>query len=376
MARRTAYLPLHGGKAPSWLFRRMHRLAGAITQLIVEDFGPRTMLDRLSDPCWFQAFGCVLGFDWHSSGLTTVTCGALGEAYRRMGADLGIHVAGGKGGASRKTPAQIADVAAHRSLDGDTLVYASRMSAKVDSAAVQDGYQLYTHHFFFTDDNAWAVVQQGMSDETGYARRYHWLSETTDAFVCEPHNAVLSPTPPGALIKLNMVASESDASRNACTAIAHENPDRILAECGDEPSLFMPAHHPVLPRDIDGPWLRKLCTKLADEPPETFEALLGRPGVGPKGIRSLALVAELLYNTPASVRDPATFSFAHGGKDGHPFPVLRHTYDQTIATLEDVVRKARINPNDKDHALYRLASFLRTSQRGANKPPHRDVTTV
>ena len=358
MARRIAHLPLHGGKAPSWLFQRMHRLAGAMTHLIVRDFGPREMLARLADPFWFQAFGCVLGFDWHSSGLTTVTCGALAEAYRRMGPDLGIHVVGGKGGASRRTPYRIADVASARARDGDRLIHASRMAAKVDSAGVQDGYQLYAHYFLFTDDNAWAVVQQGMNDRTRYARRYHWLSETTDTFVCEPHNAVMSEDRPGESITLNMVASEADASRTASAALTHENPDRTLAEVDDEPNLFMPAHHPVRHTDIDTVYLRKLFTTLADHPPETFEALLGRPGIGPKAIRSLALVAELLYNAPRSVRDPATFSFTHGGKDGHPFPVQRTTYDETIATLEDVIRKTRISPNEKDHALRRLAGVL------------------
>ncbi|HOJ73296.1 MAG TPA: DUF763 domain-containing protein [Phycisphaerae bacterium] len=400
MQRRTAHLPLHGGKAPSWLFERMHRMAGSIVQLIVEDAGPGEMLNRLADPLWFQAFGCVLGFDWHSSGLTTVTCGAVAEAYRRLGPDLGIHAAGGKGGASRKTPEQVARIADRRGLEGDKLIYASRMSAKVDSAAVQDGYQIYTHHFFFSDDNNWCVVQQGMNDANGYARRYHWLGSTLDSFVCEPHSGVMSPeaktdrrgdaetrrgggkdgaaaadlftsvTEPRAEKSadlLNMVAAEAERSRERSTELARVQPERLLREISAGPSLFMPRHHPVLPKDINPVRLGRVLRLAYERQPGDFEALLGTPGVGPSTIRSLALIAELVYGEPACRRDitkrwtpadPPTFSYAHGGKDGFPFPVDRTTYDRSISLLESAVRRARIDPQGKDQALFRLSGWL------------------
>jgi uncharacterized protein len=366
MQRRIAHLPLHGGKAPAWLFKRMHRLAGSITQLIVEDQGPAEMLRRLADPFWFQAFGCVLGFDWHSSGLTTVTCGALGEAYRRMGPDLGIHVAGGKGGASRKTPQQITDVAEHRSLEGDRLIHASRMAAKVDSAAVQDGYQIYTHHFLFSDDSEWCVVQQGMNDDNGYARRYHWLGSAVSDFVCEPHNGVASEPAPQQLL-LNMVAGEAGQSRERSTELARIQPERLLREITAGPSLFMPAHHPVMPGDINPERLKRILITTFEKQPGDFESLLGCPGVGPKTVRSLALLAELIYGTPTcrcditrrwSPSDPPTFSYAHGGKDGHPFPVDKPTYDKSIAILESAVRRAKIDPEGKDQALFRLSKWV------------------
>lgn len=368
MRRQTAHLPLHGGKAPAWLFERMHRLAGSIVQLIVEDAGPGEMLNRLADPMWFQAFGCVLGFDWHSSGLTTVTCGAVAEAYRRMGPSLGIHAAGGKGGASRHTPEQIARIAEQRSLQGDRLIYASRMSAKVDSAAVQDGYQIYTHHFFFSDDNNWCVVQQGMNDANGYARRYHWLGSTLDSFVNEPHSAVASPPSSGPASLLNMVAAEADRSRDRSAELARIQPDRLLREITAGETLFMPRHHPVLPADINPVRLGRVLRLAYEQQPGSFESLLGVAGVGPATVRSLALIAELIYGEPACRRDltrhwtpsdPTTFSYAHGGKDGFPFPVDRPAYDRSIALLESAVRRARIDPEGKDQALFRLTGWLR-----------------
>jgi hypothetical protein len=344
----------------------MHRLAGPIVQLIAADLGSEEVLRRLADPLWFQAFGCVLGFDWHSSGLTTVTCGALAEAYRRMGPELGVHVAGGKGGASRKTPDQIVRVADRRSLDGDRLVYASRMSAKVDSAAVQDGYQIYTHHFFFSDGNSWCVVQQGMHEPTFYARRYHWLGNGLEDFVCEPHSGVASP-PAGVTDLLNMTPRSARNSRARSSELACAHPERLLREITAGPSLFMPAHHAVGEDDINPARLAKILRRTHERQPADFAALLGVHGVGPRTIRSLALLAELVYGTPKCRRDvtrcwtpadPATFSHAHGGKDGHPFPVDRETYDRSIGLLESAVRRARIDPAGKDQALYRLSAWM------------------
>jgi len=401
MKRRVAQLPLHTGKAPPWLFRRMTRLAGAVTSAIVEEFGPDEMLRRLSDPWWFQAFGCVLGFDWHSSGVTTVTCGALKEAAKACGGDLGILVAGGKGAVSRKTPQEIADAAdRHAIATGERLVYASRMSAKVDSAAVQDGFAVYHHSFFFTPEGRWCVVQQGMDEASGWARRYHWLAESVDDFVCEPHEAVqdLSEGPQGAatgrkspalpaqrqLTLLNMVAEESDDNRRASAALVRENPDWLLAEIErytEGPTLFAPARHPVLNLDVDRKRLRNIVVRAHEENPAHFEALLGTQGVGPAAIRSLALLAEIIFQAPPSRRDPATprpapsdaprpspgepasqrrwadYSYAHGGKDGTPFPVDRATYDRNILVLTEAVRKARLGQNDKLNALRRLSTL-------------------
>jgi len=382
MKRRVAQLPLHGGKAPAWLFRRMKHLAGAITMAVVDAFGPEEMLRRLADPWWFQAFGCVLGFDWHSSGLTTVTCGAMKEARKLFGDDLGIVVAGGKGATSRKTPQELADAAEKYAIaDGQRLIHASRMSAKVDSAAVQDGYQIYHHSFFLTPGGSWCVVQQGMSDAAGLARRYHWLGETVDDFVCEPHQAVqdLSGRPgrAGRQLLLNMVAREAGANRTGSAELVRGDPDKLLAEARkatEGPTLFAPNHHPVLPADVNLDRLRRIVRTAHEAHPRDFEALLGTRGVGPATVRSLSLLAELIYDAPASHRDPAEtagppntaaspsdgrpwadYAYAHGGKDGFPFPVDRETYDRSIHVLLDAVRKARLGRTEKADALQRLA---------------------
>jgi uncharacterized protein len=385
MKRRLANLPLHGGKAPPWLFRRMTQLAGAVTMAIVDEFGPAEMLRRLSDPWWFQAFGCVLGFDWHSSGVTTVSCGALKEAFKRMGPDLGICVAGGKGGTSRHTPAEIAAASDRFSIDGgDRLIYASRMSAKVDSAAVQDGFQLYHHVFLFTRDGQWCVIQQGLNGEQKLARRYHWLGESVGDFVCEPHGGISDLSPErGAksqprsrqLTLLNMVADEAGPNRSASAAIVRENPNWICSQLErytEGPTLFAPRNHRLLPRDVNRRHLRRILIAAHEKQPNSFEALLGTQGVGPATVLSLSLLAELIFDAPASHRDPADrfrtpsqpptgdrdwadYAYAHGGKDGTPFPVDRETYDRNIAVLSDAVRKARIGQNEKMNALRRLA---------------------
>ena len=354
----TAILPLHGGEAPRWLFERMHRLAGPIVELIVAEFGSAEMLRRLADPFWFQAFGCVLGFDWHSSGLTTVTCGALKQAYQRIGPGLGIHVAGGKGGTSRKTPHEIADVADHRGLlTADKLIYASKLSAKVDSAAVQDGYQLYHHSFFFDETGRWGVVQQGMNKTNRYARRYHWYADEAIDFVNEPHAGIITQMPASDV--LNMVAGEAERSRRAAVDLFGWDPVKLLAEVPAEANLFMPRRHEVILQPRERSQLEKVLRSARDVRVSNYEQLLTVKDVGPKTVRSLALIAELIFNAPASRRDPAKYSFAHGGKDGHPFPVERELYDRNIARLEDAVRKVRISPNEKDHALRRLQQYLK-----------------
>jgi hypothetical protein len=370
--RQLAHLPLHTGKAPPWLFQRMWRLAGAITMAVVEEHGPAEMLRRLSDPWWFQAFGCVLGMDWHSSGITTVTCGALKQAYRHFGDDLAIHVAGGKGGTSRHTPREIEKTSDRLAISGgDQLIFASKMSAKVDSAAVQDGYELYHHCFFFTPTGQWCVVQQGMNERARYARRYHWLGERVDDFVCEPHNAVQDLSSHGHTpaddepLLLNMVAEEAEQNRQSSAALVRWNPDKLMYEVRkltEGPTLFAPAHHQVLPADVNVERLERIVKTAHERNPADFITLLGTRGVGAATVRSLSLVAELVYGAPASHRDPAAdkprwadYSYAHGGKDGHPFPVDRRTYDQSIAVLTDAVRKARVGETDKTDALRRLS---------------------
>jgi uncharacterized protein len=351
--RRTgiADLPLHGGRAPAWLFGRMTKLARALILAIREDQPPAALLARLSDPHWFQAFGCLLGFDWHSSGVTTTVCGALKEGLRGLEDEVGLFVAGGKGGTSRKTPGEIARASEALGRDLSGLAYASRMAAKVDSAAVQDGYQLYHHTFVFTPDAEWAVIQQGMSDATRYARRYHWLSAGVTDFVCEPHAAVVAERPEADV--LNLVAAEGDAHRSAIAhAVREARPDEVL---GALRRLTLPARHHVVAReDVAGPRVAKILLETYERRPETFETLLALPGVGAKTVRALSLAAEVMYGVPASFRDPATFSFAHGGKDGHPYPVDRRTYDATIGYLETAVRRARIGEPERLQALRRL----------------------
>lgn len=424
--RRIAQMPLHGGKAPAYLFRRMTKLAGAITMAIVDEFGPEEVLRRLSDPWWFQAFGSVLGFDWHSSGVTTVTCGALKEASRVMGSDLGIVVAGGKGSVSRKTPSEIIEASDRLGLrSGDDLVRCSKLSAKVDSAAVQDGFNLYHHCFFFTHAGQWCVVQQGMNEAEKSARRYHWLSEGVQDFVCEPHAAISDLAGADAESTqsqdgdadvqshdgdadvmneplLNMVAFEASGNRNASVQLTAEHPDRILREIQlmtEGPSLFAPRHHQVLPKNINRARLKQLIPVIHEQMPQSYQDLLGLEGVGPAAIRSLALVAEIIFQAPVSHRDPAAnpmrrsgkgirrgsdeetgtsheavycedqepqqpglrrwadYSYAHGGKDATPFPVDCESYDRNIQVLTDAIRRARLGENDRFHALRALGTM-------------------
>ncbi|ACD83505.1 DUF763 domain-containing protein [Candidatus Methylacidiphilum infernorum] len=390
MKRNTAYLPLHDGKAPSYLFERMVKLSGVMTGLIVEEYGAEEMLRRLSDPWWFQAFGCVLGFDWHSSGLTTVCCGALKEAQRRYG-DIGIYVAGGKGGQSRKTPLEIIEISDRLGIgSGEDLVRTSKLVAKVDSAALQDGFSLYHHCFFFTSSGSWCVIQQGMNEQSSYARRYHWLGETTKDFVCNPHAAIedlrenqesfleqsQAPGPcfPSRSSLLNMISPEAESSRQTCSLIAQENPQKtlnLISEIIEGPTLFAPSRHHLSASDfypVKLKMLRKALIAAYEREPKDFQSLLETPLVGPATIRSLALIAELIFGVPLCRKDPledfskrvggrswADYSFAHGGKDGIPFPINRNRYDRNIEILEKALRKAKIGYTEKKEALKRLA---------------------
>ena len=348
----VANLPLHGGKAPRWLFSRMTKLSREISIAIVSDFGSKEMLRRLSDPFWFQGLGCVLGFDWHSSGVTTTVCGALKEATKGLEDDLGLYIAGGKGKTSRQTPAEITKHADRLSTDPEPLVYSSRMSAKVDSCAIQDGYQLYHHTFVFTPTGDWAVIQQGMNEQNRYARRYHWLSEDVNDFVCEPHTAICSQAKAAAL---NMVAAESEGARAISAQVAtDQRPENTVKELEYLKTLDMPQHHDLRLEDLHPERLEKIFLSAYDQKPESFESLLGMQGVGPKTIRALSLISELVWGVAPSFSDPARYSFAHGGKDGIPYPVDRKSYDTSIDILSRAIRKARLGNREETEALKRL----------------------
>ena len=363
----TANLPLHGGKAPAWLFQRMVKLAREMSLVLVRDFGPEELLRRLSDPFWFQAFGSVLGFDWHSSGVTTTVCGALKEGLRGLQGDTGIHVAGGKGATSRKTPGEIEAYCYTLGRSPMELVHASKLAAKVDSAAVQDGYDLYHHCFLFTASGHWAVVQQGMNEAARYARRYHWLGDNVQSFVNEPHAAVCCDK--RGQQTLNLVATESDATRTSSLQVVHEHPDKLAREFAaaapeaeraqDElfPELVQPRRHAIRVADIDPERLHRILLSTYEAAPQSFEELVALPGVGAKTLRALALISELLYGASPSWRDPARFSFAHGGKDGHPYPVNREVFDQSIEFLKETLNASKVELTEKQKAFRRLATF-------------------
>ncbi|MFC1901663.1 DUF763 domain-containing protein [Chloroflexota bacterium] len=350
-----ANLPLHYGKAPKWLFERMVPLAREITIAIVADFGPEEMLRRLSHPYWFQAFGCILGFDWHSSGVTTTLCGALKEAVKGLERELGLFVAGGKGKTSRQTPQELERWGELISLNPAPLVYASRLSAKVDSSAIQDGYQLYHHTFVFTRLGSWTVIQQGMNEANRYARRYHWLGEGVTDFVNEPHAAILSEARGAAL---NLTAGESEPARTTITGIATgEPPEKVITELKRLKTLSLPSRHQILTSDLHPDSLRKIILSAYERQPQDFEQLLGLAGVGPKTIRALSLISELVHGVAPSYRDPARYSFAHGGKDGIPYPVDRQTYDQSIELLSRAINRTKLGLEEKQKAFNRLNRF-------------------
>jgi hypothetical protein len=349
-------MPLHWGKAPAWLFQRMVKLCRAVTEIVVSDYGADELLRRFSDPVWFQSFGCVLGFDWHSSGVTTTVCGALKEAVKGQEQGLGLYVCGGKGGASRKTPGEIEGFSERFGLDAERLVKASRLSAKVDSAALQDGFQIYQHVFIGTTQGRWAVVQQGMNTDTRWARRYHWLSERLQDFVVEPHEGIACDHKAE---PLNMVAVEADDARQAVVAISQRPPDVTVKELARVRALAMPERHPVGVADVSPAYLQKALVGTYERPPVDFAALLMQPGVGPKTIRALALIAEVTHGAPLSFRDPVTYSFAVGGKDGWPYPVDRNAYDRSVAFLDKGIREAKLGNKEKLDALRRLDSWSR-----------------
>lgn len=339
----------------------MVALGREVLYALTEEFGTLEVLRRLADPYWFQALGCLLGFDWHSSGLTTTTCGALKEALRQVGEELGLYAAGGKGATSRRTPQEILARGEELAVEPERLVYASRMAAKVDSAALQDGFQIYQHVFFFDRAGHWCVVQQGMREQDGMARRYHWISEGLKSFVEEPHAGVVGRRTG---LVLNLVAQEAAPARGTIPELTREPPERLVGELSRLSRLQLPRRHRLLISDINPGRLRGVLLRAYESEARDFESLLGVQGLGAKGLRALALLSELLYGAPASFRDPARFSYAHGGKDGTPYPVDRDAYDRTIQVLRRAVRRARLGQREELAALRRLATALGAEPHG------------
>lgn len=366
MSKRTGHadLPLHTGTVPRWLADRMKNLGTLIVESLVLHYGKKEVLVRLSDPLWFQSFGAVLGMDWHSSGITTSVMYALKRGLNPRAHELGICVCGGRGKYSRQTPDELLYLASATGMDGDELVRSSKLCAKVDNTAIQDGFQLYQHNFIVTDEGDWAVVQQGMNTKARTARRYHWCSNNLYSFVEEPHTGVVGENC-GKI--LNLTAKEAESTRNTILEITKENPDKILNQLSSESlknsqqldfnterNLIMPSHHEVKKEDVDLKRLGGVLATAYESEPKNFESLLLTPGLGPRTLQSLTLVSEIVYGTPSRFTDPARFSFAHGGKDGHPFPVPCRIYDESIRVLGDAIERAKIGDKEKDDCLRRL----------------------
>ena len=375
----SADMPLHGGRVPAWLGERMTRLGAVIVEAIILEYGRDELLRRLAHPFWFQSFGAVMGIDWHSSGITTSVVGALKRGLAPLSKELGLTVCGGRGRHSRQTPAELIAVGERAGLDGEGLARASRLVAKVDSAALQDGFDLYLHAFIVADDGRWAVVQQGMNDARRQARRYHWLSEGMASFVDAPH-AAIEGEGQGRIV--NLTDFRAAASRGAqLDLLGGIGPDGILRELQRMegrsalaspqpllPHLVMPAHHDVRPEDVVERRLHGALAAAAESGPKDFAELLLVPGIGARTVRALAMVAEVVHGAPCRFTDPARFSLAHGGKDRHPFPVPTRVYDRTIAVMKSAVRKAKLGNAEELAAIHRLDDQARLLERTATGP--------
>lgn len=364
----TADLPLHGGRVPAWLATRMTQIGTAITEAVVHHYGPSEFLTRLSDPFWFQALGSVMGMDWHSSGITTSVMGALKRGVNPRAANLGLHICGGRGKHSRRTPEELRALADRLGLDGDTLVRTSRLTARVDNNAIVDGFQIYLHTFVVTPTGEWAVIQQGLNQRERTARRYHWHSVGVRDFTSAPHTGIVGE--PGGTIR-NLVDRAADPARQAMIATTRERPDRVI---GEIKALVAPRHHDVRITDVD---LRRLGAVLAvahERELADFASLLLVEKLGPRTLQSLALVAEVVHGTPTRFTDPARFSFAHGGKDGAPFPVPLHTYDETVAVLRRSLDAAKVGYTDRIDGMKRLDRFVRAIEE--RYAPHADFARV
>lgn len=357
MKRGTADLPLHYGTVPPWLAQRMSSLGGAIAEAIVIEYGRPELLRRLSDPFWFQSLGCVLGMDWHSSGITTSVMNALRKAINCRSEELGVYICGGRGKFSRETPNQLLEVADKTGLNGNELVKCSKLAAKVDNTAVQDGFQLYLHTFVVTKEGNWTVIQQGMNPNERMARRYHWLSSSLRSFMEEPHTSVCGRNQ--GLI-LNLTDKLAAPTKEGIVELTKETPDKLMREV----SIILPNHHEVKAEDVN---LKRLgaALLLAHETNVTdMESLLLLEGVGPRTLQSLTLVSEVIHGTPSRFSDPARFSFAHGGKDGHPFPVPTSVYDETVEVFDKAIRQARLGNKEKSDALKNLSKISQEMEKG------------
>ncbi len=349
-------MPLHGGRVPQWLAERMTRLGTAISEIIVRDYGASAFLSRLSDPFWFQALGSVMGMDWHSSGITTSVMGALKRGLAPRADELGIYICGGRGRHSRNTPQELRLIAERRGFDGEALVRTSRLTARIDNNAIADGFQIYLHSFVVTSNGEWAVVQQGLNDRSGLARRYHWHSASVRDFpnlIVEPHTAIFGENQG---VIMNLVDAQAKPAQNALLDIAHENPETTLIAARH---LRMPRHHDVRAQNID---LKRLGAVLAvayERDLHDFAELLLLEKLGPRTLQSLALVAEVVHGAPSRFSDPARFSFAHGGKDHRPFPVPLKTYDESLNFLRTSLDAAKVGDKEKLDGFRRLERFAR-----------------
>jgi hypothetical protein len=361
----VADLPLHGGRVPAWLAARMEALGTAIVESVLHHYGRPELLSRLSDPFWFQALGSVMGMDWHSSGITTSVMSALKKGLNPRAGELGIHVCGGRGRQSRNTPDELLHVAQRTGLDGGALVRTSRLTARVDNNAIADGFQIYLHSFILTTDGDWAVVQQGMNEASGLARRYHWHSAAVRDFTADPHTAIVGQ--PAGVIQ-NLVDRRAVPAQQALLAIARTDPSRTLS---DVRRLIMPRRHEVRAADVDEQRLGAVLALAHERDLRDFASFLLVEQLGPRTLQSLALIAEVVHGTPSRFDDPARFSFAHGGKDGHPFPVPLETYDRSIAVLRRALDAAKLGRTDKLQGMSRLDAFARVVERQCQ--PHADV---
>jgi len=364
----VADLPLHGGRVPQWLSTRMTTLGTAISEAVLIHYGPSALLSRLSDPFWFQALGSVMGMDWHSSGITTSVLGALKRGLNPRAHELGIYICGGRGRHSRNTPAELRLVAEANGLDGDALVRTSRLAAKVDNNAIVDGFQIYLHGFILTKQGEWAIVQQGMNEGARLARRYHWHSEAVRDFTCQPHTAIVGEHR-GEI--QNLVDERAKPAQAALLAVANDRPQRTLTEVM---KMRMPMHHDVRAKDVDLTRLGAVLAVSYDRQLRDFASLLLMENLGPRTLQTLSMIAEVIHGTPTRFSDPARFSFALGGKDGHPFPVPLKTYDESIAVLRRSLDAARLGDPDKIDGMKRLDTFVRAVE--TKYAPVADVNAV
>ena len=348
----SADLPLHYGHVPQWLYERMSKLGLSVIEVMLSDYGKDEVMRRMSDPFWFQCFGAVMGMDWHSSGITTSVMGALKRAINPNAKSLGIYIAGGKGKLSLETPNELLKISESTGLNGIELIRASKLSAKVDNTAMQDGYQLYTHNFMLTDEGNWAVIQQGMNVKDKTARRYHWHSKNLKSFIEEPHTGIEGMNR-GKI--LNLTSHNAKENRSGILDISHTNSEKIMS---DFARLILPAHHDIQASDVDLKRLGALLYMTRETPPQNFEELLLMKGVGPRTLQSLALVSEVIHGAPSRFQDPARFAFAHGGKDGHPFPVPLKIYDETISILQKGIEKSKLGNSDQLKSVEKLHRMM------------------